>query len=127
MKIEELKKLGLLEKTLAELEIDAAYAITRDEFNREAERDAKPYRERAIDRLLEAKVSWHSNANIVYEVAKASLRLECLYCGGLMAYAGGGGNFSVTTVRLRCENCKAEGAVTLLNEGISFTPPSENN
>lgn len=79
-------------------------AIIHDEFNRKDPRFGEklpPYRERAIDRIVEMRINWNSNGNISHEVARRYLIIKCPYCEENMEFNGS------TSRMYLCKKCKA--------------------
>ena len=120
MKVSKLKGLGLRQKTLDEMEIPIADVISTDEFN--TPRNSKDYRESAIDRLVDLKVGFTSNCNIVYNLMKRFVGVECPYCGGKMKSSTGSGNGMSSSMHYVCEKCESEVNLTTFNDGFHAGP-----
>ena len=103
------------EEELLDWCVDWTTAIVHDEFNRKEKKfgTLAPYRERAIDKLVNMRVEWHSTGNIEYEVAKRYIAIKCPYCLSLMDYNGVTGRMYV------CDRCKSVANITV---DISFKP-----
>jgi len=130
MKVSEVEKLGLMPKTVADLEVSVGDVITDDEFNMPNIR-GKPlrdYRNAAIDRLVGLKVAFSSNCNIVFDVLKRFVKVTCPYCGAEMKATEGGGNCHTSSITYVCPKevkCGARVYISTLNDGVSFTPPKK--
>ena len=119
MKISKLNELGLRAKTLDNLEVRVEDVITDDEFNRPGGTD---YRNEAISRLVDLRVNFSSNCNIVWEMLKRFVKVECPYCGGKTKASGGGGNGSVSSMEYVCEKCDSKVILCVSNDGVSLIP-----
>jgi DNA-directed RNA polymerase subunit RPC12/RpoP len=119
MKVSKLNELGLRAKTLDNIEVSVADVITDDEFNRPGGTD---YRNEAISRLVDLKVSFSSNCNIVWEMMKRFVRVECPYCGGKTKASGGGGNGHASSMEYVCEKCDSKVILSVFNDGVSLIP-----
>ena len=126
MKVSDVQKLGLRKRTLDDLDVDIGAVITEDEFNKPSPISDRSsghsitYRELAIDRLVEMKVPFNSNTNIVAEMFKKYVSVTCPHCGGKMVSSGGGGNGRVMHIDYRCEDKKCNTTVTLSSDHNGF-------
>ena len=122
------KKLGISQKVVDELEESAATLLASDEFNRReprrlpGEEPGPDYRERAINRAIKAQVPFYSDGNLVYDLVKRYVRILCPYCGVLITGHGGGGTADYMGVDFRCV-CGAGAHLCFHDDGISFSPP----
>lgn len=110
MKLSEIQKLGILPKTLQELEIPIDEVITNDEFNiRYNSKQDEDYRNRAITRLIDMGVDFTSNWNILHDIIKRFVKVICPYCGNdELPVVNGGGGSHVWSACYRCNHCKKE-------------------
>lgn len=126
MKVKNLPSLHLRKKTLDDIDFDHVAAISSDEFNSPAiPGDKKDYRNRAIDRLIENKLSFWNNNNLTWDIVKRFVQITCPYCEHPMNYCDGGGSANVISSRFKCLECGAEAGLTLVNDdGLYFRPKS---
>ena len=82
------------------------------------------YRERAIDRVVAAKLEFSSETNTFYSLSKRYVKVVCPYCENIISGHGGGGNFLTETVDFPCK-CGARVSLTMLSRGISIHPPEK--
>jgi uncharacterized protein YbaR (Trm112 family) len=123
MKLSDIDKLGISSKTKKELEIDATRVIVDDEFNKNGSKcdSDKGYRERAIDRLIDLEIPFHSEFNMAYDMICKFVILVCPYCKTNMKQGNGGG-CNYQSVNFQCPVCHSTGSLTFLTDGISFEP-----
>jgi hypothetical protein len=126
MKIKDLDALGLRKKTLDELETSLSDAISHDEFNKPDEKGSS-YRERAIKRLINLKLSFSVNENLIFDFAKEFIFIKCPHCRGEMKVVQGGGSAGQSTTEFMCqnENCKTEVYLTIPSDGVYVKPKNE--
>lgn len=80
------------------------------------------YRQRSIQRCLDAKVDFVSEANTITEMAKRFMKIVNPLTGNEMKYVGGGGNYETMTLRFLDEQTNDVVSITLSNDAIGFTP-----
>lgn len=122
MKVSKLDELGLRPKTLADIEVRVEDVITDDEFNRPGGKD---YRGAAIDRLVGLRVPFSSNCNIVWDMMKRFVKVECPYCGGNTKATSGSGNCDTSSTTYVCEKCDSRIVLSTQNDGISLIPSAK--
>jgi len=123
MNLSDIDALGISEGTKQELEIDATRAIVDDEFYKKySTTPKKGYRERAIDRLIDLKIPFHSEANIVNDLIDRSIIMVCPYCQSNMSQFNSSGTANNITVNFQCHSCHSIGSITLQTDGITFEP-----
>ncbi len=133
-KIDELGLLGLLPKTLKDIELDPVRLVVDDEFNRPDRTGLrKDYRLRAIDRLIADRLPLRSEHNIEHNVVRKFVRLICPYCDDSgsrpalpidieMRVTGGTGNGSGNTTQFKCPACGSTASLTLGEYDLCFQP-----
>ena len=130
MRVSDVQKLGLRKRTLDELEVNIGDVITNDEFNKPSSQrfgmgpEPTTYDKRAIERLVELKLPFSSNCNIIVEMYKRYVSVVCPHCGGKMVSSGGGGNSEVQHIDYRCEKkeCGTKVAFSMSHDGFSIMP-----
>jgi len=124
MKLSKIDTLGISHATKENLEIDATLAIIDDEFNKRdvPAKDKKNYRERAIDRMIDLRIPFHSEQNIVNDLIKKSIIMVCPYCSAHMEQCNSSGAAIYSTVYFNCPSCRSIGTLTVQNDGITFAP-----
>ena len=80
---------------------------------------SKDYREQAIDRCIEEKVSLNSTANNIFNMSKRFIKIICPICGKDMETKSTSGNSDTYTIRFICE-CNTKGYIDLPMDGIWF-------
>lgn len=120
MKIKELiKHFG--DQDLDEIEMDPEQFVREQEWNK---KDKSDYRHRTVNRLLNAKQDFSSEANIFRDVAVRIITLKCPQCGREVKgdYSGGTfcGKFSMCVFGGSCDNCKIKISLDMPSEGISI-------
>jgi hypothetical protein len=117
MKIKDIHKLYLLDKTKQQLEINIADAIGLDEFyNPIATSD---YREKAVLRLVNTGLDFVSNANLIHNCMKKFVQVKCPKCMDLTEVSQGGGG-DLWSLQYRCGPCKCVVTLTLPNNGFGL-------
>jgi hypothetical protein len=118
MNLKEIKALGLRQKTLDDIDINPADVITSDEFNHT--HSGNDYRESAVNRLLELKLSFGSNVNIIGNLFKRFLRYACPTCKAILpiTYTGGSGRHA--SFRAECKKCKTHLSLNVEHECLGF-------
>jgi len=122
MKLKELRKLKLQQKTLDEdIYVNPLQVIASDEFNkRDVPGDKRDYRDRAIDRVLALKLDFCNEFNTTHELVMRFITVTCPHCHKPMECKGGGGCGHTTSCEFRCEKCKTIISLSLSNDdGIS--------
>lgn len=124
MKISALNELGLLKKTMDDIDVDLGTVITNDEFKRPyaGDRRTRSYRETAVERLVKTKEPFHSNCNIIHSMMVAFVKVSCPYCKETMGVDNGSGNGSTSSVHYLCPKCGADVHLSLPNDGFSCVP-----
>lgn len=131
MKIKDLKKLGLTEKEINNLEVSTESAIVHSEFNKDAGRRWIPgsadidYRDAATARLIKSKTSFLSEKNIFGSVAKRVISLICPGCEKVLGGRSSGGSFagpmSGMNFNAKCDQCNISVSLTMPGNGIGVT------
>ena len=130
MKMLEVQKIGLRPKTIAEMEVNIGDIITSDEFNNRLHgaflggEKVKDYRQAAIERLVDMKIPFESNQNIVVEMFRKYVSVTCPHCGSKMDVSCCGGNGDCYHVNYHCTNDKCNTVVNLKTDhnGFGVTP-----
>ena len=118
MKISEVEK-HLKYSKIDKYEIDVTRVIVHDEFSK---KDPTEYRIRAIKRLLDMRVEFSSDSNIVLDMAKSIISIACPYDESKMEAARASGNFQSEYITYRCPLCRSEVTLALLCDGITISP-----
>ena len=118
MQIKDLTNLGVSKKTIDEQYVDFGQLICSDEFGKKQPSN-KNYRERAIERLIESKCSFSSNLNILYDLMKKYVKVECPHCQEIMAVKSGSFYIPISTTTYQCNKCNAKISLTLPPDGFS--------
>ena len=108
------------DKTLEEAYIDVGQLVTSDEFNKEEHRGMPNYRDRAITALLKLETDFQANQNIIYEMAKKFIKIDCPHCGKPMIVHGGGGNMQIAIINYNCPDHYLQVTLSLPTDGINF-------
>ena len=119
MQIKDLNKF-VSKKTIDEYYVDFGQAISMDEFNKHIREPEYDHREATIDRLVESKVSFVSNANILYNLMKRYVKVECPICHAPMVGSGGGGSGDSFSTNYRCEKCYITISLSLCHDGFEL-------
>lgn len=131
MKVSEVQKLGLRKKTLDDMEVDIGDVITSDEFNRPTPIGVrlgtdkpKDYRHAAIEKLIDLKVPFHSNQNIVSGLFRTHVNVNCPHCGFRMDFVCCGGDSHGSTINYNCTNegCRTTVHLSVPHDGFGVTP-----
>jgi hypothetical protein len=114
------EKLGINQKRIIDtIEVDPTRVASNYEFGRS---EIVDYRERVINRLLECKVDFATDANILYNFCKRYLHFTCPYCGTQMKMTTGWGCGHALTTEFVCE-CGSKSYITIPTEyGIRIEP-----
>jgi hypothetical protein len=114
--------LEVSEKTINETDIDVTRLVVFDEFNNKtvAGNIKGDYRDRAIKRLVASGLPFHSECNIVHNMAKDFIKVVCPYCHRNMQISEGSGNGQSWTAHYRCPKCESEAYLSMPTDGISF-------
>lgn len=128
IKLKQLEELGIVsEKTIDEMYVDIGQIVTSDEFDKHHRRDdKKDYREHAIDKLMQQKLDFQSNGNLIYELTKRTIKMDCPVCFKGMTAHGYGGNGQISTVSYDCPEHHVKITLSLPLDGISFIWSDKN-
>ena len=124
LKLTQLEDLGIVaEKTLDDMYVDVGQIVTSDEFDKRTRRgdNEKDYRERAIDRLMRYKLDFQTNANIIYDLVRRTIKMDCPICFKGMTMRGGGGSAQMHIIDYDCPEHHVRISLSLPSDGISFT------
>jgi hypothetical protein len=131
MNLSEIDTLGISQWTKQNLDIDVTKAIIDDEFYKQVDNELafdddtklkKSYRERAIDRLINLKLPFHSECNIARDLISRSIIMVCPYCKSHMKQGSDSGTMEQTTACFQCPSCNSTGSLTFPSDGIKFHP-----
>lgn len=67
--------------------------------------DKRDYREKAIDRVIQLKLSFSSTYNSAFNIFQRFISVKCPYCGSKTNYMQGGGSTGNYTVTYQCKSC----------------------
>jgi hypothetical protein len=121
MKRYEALALGISNNTfdkLVEQEIDVTRLVVAEEFDKKYRR-GDDYRKRAYRRLIEMRLPFGNEPNILGTMMTNLVTVACPYCGALMDPAGGGGNCETMTYRYTCPACKAKVGIRVAEIEVS--------
>jgi hypothetical protein len=134
MKRDELQNcLKLKDTTLTEIveDMNPLTIVAHEEFNRQEsplqrafpDRTKMDYRERAIKRVLNAKVDFHSDSNTTSDLIKQIVPyVHCPVCHAPTSpVSGGGGDSHVWTANYQCPTCKTKVSLSMPHDGISVS------
>lgn len=119
MKMHEIDDLNLSNLSQENIEIDPTRLVVEDEFNKKT---SGSYRDRAIQKLIDLKIPFASEDNIIFELVDKVLSVDCPYCECSMRRFQGSGNSSSFTLEYLCHECKAKLCLTLPCNGIGISP-----
>ena len=131
MKVSDVLNLGLRKKTLDNMEVNIGDVITSDEFNkptpigvRMGTEKSKDYRHSAIERLVDMKVPFHSNQNIVNDLFRVHVSVNCPHCGFKMDIGCCSGSSQGSTINYNCSNegCRTTVHLSTPHDGFGVTP-----
>ena len=115
MKISEIQKLGF---NVSDIDINVLKIIVDKEFHRTGVYD---YRVRAIDKILDLKLSFESEVNTLEVLLGRILQIKCPYCGEIMRKLHSSGNSDSISLNYHC-TCKASVNITLASDSIYIEP-----
>lgn len=115
--------LGISPKTVEETDFDVTRLVVHDSFR--VTNKLTNYRELAIQRLIDARIRWASECNIVFEMFKRFVSIRCPYCGCKMKVSNGTGSGLLNTTNYRCGRCKSEAYITIGEGCLGFSPSRE--
>lgn len=121
MKVEDLKKLEISDEVINDYVNRACpfRLIMSDEWNKKDERD---YIERAIERVLKARVPFTSDHNALYKLTDMLIQVINPYTGNVMKMNGGGGNFDFTNINFVDEITGDKVSISLANDAFFIEP-----
>ena len=112
--------LGIDAKAINEMEVDISRLVVDDEFNKVA-RDVKDdYRVRAIKRLVASGIPFHSEYNIIHDMARMFVKVSCPYCNSNMSTHNSSMIGKKFTAHYVCPSCSSEAHISMPINGISF-------
>ena len=88
-------------------------------FNQPWSEEKKDYRDTAIDKCIEEKLSFESTDNNIFELCKRFVHVTCPICGSVLEGSGGGGTCDNYHIDYRCK-CGFKASLNMHTEGISF-------
>lgn len=122
MKLQDINKLNLSEKTKSEIEVNVAELIVDDEFNKD---NNSSYREDAVERLLKLDLAFVSEQNIIYELVKRFFKIVNPLTGKEMKLFDAVSSGSNTTFCFRDEETNASMSFTMNNDALRFSLKGE--
>lgn len=113
-------KLGITDRELAEFDvIDPAQLVVMDEF---LSRKPGEYRERAVKRLLKARVSFSAVCSITLELLHKTVKPVCPCCQKtLQLDEVASGDMHRWTVHATCKACRLKINLSVPVDGIDIT------
>lgn len=133
MKITDLKKrLKVKQEVVDEIDVNPLEMVANDEFKKPIKdhptKRLPCYRERAIARVLKARVNFCNDQNCTLELAKKLFKAKCPYCGNLLDAGGGGGSADSIGITFECKKCNVKVGLSVATEGsISVRHKSEEH
>lgn len=123
MKIGELQSaLTLSDDQVAHINVDPLGVVSTIEFARKDPRFGPPladYRIRALKRLIDNRLTFASDINVIYDMASQWVHIHCPKCQTDMKNWGGGGNSSAYNVNYECTGCKIKIVLTMPLNGLA--------
>ena len=121
-------KLVVSEKTFDEFNFNPLRLVLSDEFARnELPEEESDYRERAINRCIDANVPFHSEANTITNMVRRTLKVINPRNGNEMKWFMSGGTDSAMSISYRDEETGDEVRITLSSDAISVNPKEDEN
>ena len=120
MELKDIDQLNLSKNTKENGFIDPVALIIYDEFHKAGK--ILDYKERAIDRLIKLHIPFRSECNIVCNIAKRYLSINCPYCYHKMELEHSSGSEQHSSFDYKCCSCGASVILSLSHDGISVEP-----
>jgi hypothetical protein len=118
-----IEKFGLKTKDLDDVEVGIEHVIVHREYKKW--KTGQDYRSKAVEVLLENRVSFSSEGNIFREVARRVMQLNCPYCFKEIKVETAGGSPGSYTIAGECQPCKVRISLTAPPDGFSITIKDE--
>lgn len=125
-----IKKLKVQPRVADDQHVNPLELLSTDEWNRKmppSDKRQPSYRERAVKRAIEAKVSFSNEANCTLEMARVLLKATCPYCGKTLEAGGGGGAgcgpIFITNIKFKCEDCGTSVNLYLQEGSLDLSNP----
>lgn len=121
MKINDVQK-HLKHSKLDDYEIDVTRVVVHDEFCNHQQGDFRP---RAVKRLLDMRVDFSADSNILLAMVKKMVSVSCPYDETIMDYQRMSGNSAGETMTYVCPFCKSEVSLNFDVNGIYVKPKNK--
>ena len=124
MKLDEIKeKLNVSEKAINDnLHFNSLRIVLSDEFYKPETNNKVDYRERSINRCIEANVPFSSESNTIINFAKRFLQVINPKTNNFMESKSAGGNSEGMSILFTDPETKDEMTLFLTNEAFHFKP-----
>lgn len=127
MKADELKKvLGVSDATIEEsTDFNPLRVVLTEEFNKIEKNQTKDYRNRALDRVINAKVDFVSETNSLLDLVQRCVKVINPLNGNEMKLKRAGGNSDEMTITFQDPETKDKIIISFANDAIGFEPNKE--
>jgi hypothetical protein len=118
MKLSTAQTLGIVPMSTRDVEVNPVTLITDRHFSKQGGRN---YRKDTVDELVQRRISFSSDFNIVEATIIPIITVNCPVCKKKLKYDGGSGSGDSFGYRFKC-NAKCGTAVTLTipSEGVHY-------
>lgn len=109
-------------------QVNALQVAISHEFDRRTanyKKEALDYRERALNRCINRKVSFTSEGNSLHTFLKKYVRFICPCCDSTIQAGNGGGTADTWSANFECQSCKTAISLRLDNDGIYVKFPEK--
>jgi len=126
MKAEEIKnKLGVSDEAIEKsMDFNALRIVMNEEFAKPevTDKDGNDYRERSINRCVEARVPFTSDTNTIYNFVERFITVRHPINGNIMKSKGGGGNNKEMTINFRDDETGDEMSISFMDDSFHIKP-----